>query len=420
VANIYQEIWDADQRSSGLRAIRESDPAVSSGHVRVVHGPASPDLRILSDVNLPADKRRTYDLVRALFNNYALAETALEVETELEREEVHDLLLAIVDSPPMLVARQYVENATGTTQTSERWYATLLELWFRRFASGGDPELSGFEHVFVGEQEAAKVQGYHFWYKYWLDDGFAREVDGNAFPGLSDDRIEYVRSEASSGQEVFPESVTLAYRWRAADYDAQAVRPLTKPKGGFFVGCSVEGLMALGTVRAHLGARAPKEAVIHGARYDLKIYRSPDERHVRTFYPVFLGPAGEEINGGTQPKPPVPPLPPAAPASVRIIAALINPQGDDPGQELVTLINVGPTPVVPDGWRLLDKNGKTFSVGDLRLMPGVAATVRLPANSVQLSNQGGKISLVDRAGELVHSVSYSRQSAARQGETLLF
>jgi poly(U)-specific endoribonuclease len=356
--------------------------------------------------------------VRALFDNYALDEGAMEIETEAEREEVHDLLHAIVDSPPMLMARHYVEQATGTAQTSERWYATLLEMWFRRFASGGDPALSGFEHVFVGEQERAKVQGYHFWYKYWLDDGFAREVDGNAFPGLSDDRIEYVRSEASAGQEVFPESVTFAYRWRAADYEARAVRPLTKPKGGFFVGCSVEGLMALGTVRAHAGARAPKEAVINGARYDLKIYRSPDERHVRTFYPVFLGPAGEVVGPGTE-EPTTPPSP-GLPASVRIVAALINPLGDDPGQELVTLINVGSTPVVPEGWRLLDKAGHEFSVGDLRLLPGVATTVRLPAGSIQLSNKGGNITLVDRASRLVHSVSYSKQQVARQGETLLF
>lgn len=418
MTNIYQQIWDADQANNGLRAIRERDAAVASGHVRVVHGPASADLRILADVALPASKRRTYDLVRALFDNYALDEGAMEIETETEREEVHDLLRAIVDSPPMLMARHYVEQSTGTAQTSERWYATLLEMWFRRFGSGGDPDLSGFEHVFVGEQERAKVQGYHFWYKYWLDDGFAREVDGNAFPGLSDDRIEYVRSEASAGQEVFPESVTFAYRWRAADYEARAVRPLTKPKGGFFVGCSVEGLMALGTVRAHAGARAPKEAVINGARYDLKVYRSPDERHVRTFYPVFLGPAGEVVGPGTE-EPPTPP-PPALPASVRIVAALINPLGDDPGHELVTLINVGPTPVVPEGWRLLDKAGHEFSVGDLRLLPGIATTVRLPAGSIQLTNKGGNITLVDRASRLVHSVSYSKHQVARQGETLLF
>jgi hypothetical protein len=57
----------------------------------------------------------------------------------------------------------------------------------------------------------------------------------------------------------------------------------------FFVGCSIEGLLALGAVRAHLGARAPKEAVINGARYSLKVNPSPNNHHIRTLYPVFLG-----------------------------------------------------------------------------------------------------------------------------------
>jgi poly(U)-specific endoribonuclease len=64
--------------------------------------------------------------------------------------------------------------------------------------------LSGFEHVVVGEQESPKTQGYHFWYKYFLDDGFARQVDSPAieFPGLADDRIVYLGSKQSAGQTI--------------------------------------------------------------------------------------------------------------------------------------------------------------------------------------------------------------------------
>jgi hypothetical protein len=59
----------------------------------------------------------------------------------------------------MQVAREYVATATGTGLSRERWYNTLMEMWFRRFSMGGDPALSGFEHVVVGEQEGAKAQG---------------------------------------------------------------------------------------------------------------------------------------------------------------------------------------------------------------------------------------------------------------------
>ena len=38
---------------------------------------------------------------------------------------------------------------------------------------------------------------------------------------------------AKPGQNAFPESVTISYRWDAPDYDRGALRPLVKPIGGF-------------------------------------------------------------------------------------------------------------------------------------------------------------------------------------------
>jgi len=419
LANIYQEIWDADQSGNGLEPLVAG--AVGNeqrGFVRLgAASSADADFKVLADVSLPAPKQTTYDLVRALFDNYALSERDPETETPEEREEVHDLLDAVIDTPPMQVARRFIERATGTSVSSQRWYATLLELWFRRFSQGGDPDLSGFEHVFVGEQQQRVVQGYHFWYKYWLDDGLARQIDRNLFPALRDDRIQYLRSEASEGQEVFPHSVTIAYRWDAPDYERKAVRPLVKKKGGFFVGCSVEGLLALGAVRAHLGARAPKEALIGGARYDLKMFRSEDQKNIRTFYPVFLGPVegGDDGQAGGDSTQPV-----VTSGSVRIVAALVNPMGDDEGSESVTFVNTGRERVDLNGWRLLDKAKKHYTIGDVRLAPGQAFTQVLPRNTAQLSNKGGEIRLVDGAGSTIHIVSYSKAQASRQGETVVF
>lgn len=419
--DIYQQIWDADQSGNGITPVlATATEAPASGFVRVVNrGEAQPELKVLAEVVIPESKRASYDLVRALFDNYALDEREVEIETPEERAEVHELLEAIVDSAPMQVARAYVSEETGTPISRDRWYATLTEQWFRRFSQGGDRDLSGFEHVFVGEQEGSKVQGYHFWYKYHLDDGLAATIDRNRLPGFRDDRILYLRGLYKDGQEAFPESVTISYRWDAPDYAAKAIRPLTKPVGGFFVGCSVEGLMALGAVRAHRGARAPKEAVINGARYDMKLFLDQSERHVRTFYPVYLGPAGEQPAAAQPPVPVVQP-PRLVSGSVKIVAALVNPMGDDPGQETVILVNAGAQTIALDGWFLVDKMGQRFGIKEVVLAPGTAATVPLPRNSIQLSNKGGEIRLVDRAGATAHLVTYSQAQASRQGETIIF
>src|SRR5262249_13686787 len=144
------------------------------------------------------------------------------------------------------------------------------------------------------EMQRGDVQGYHFWWKYYLDDGFASEVDNArpGFPGLMDDRIKYDHSAEKQGQMAFPESVTISFAWDAPDSAERRIKELVKQTGGFFVGCSPEGLMALGTVRAHVGANAPKTAVINGARYEMKMILSPSKQNIRTFYPIYLGPSG--------------------------------------------------------------------------------------------------------------------------------
>jgi hypothetical protein len=422
MTNIFQQIWDADQSDAGVQPILDTDvgdPALGFVKVNSNFDLARRDLRVLPEAVIPDSKRRTYDLCRQLFDNYALPERDEEVDTPEEREEVHDLVHAMVDTAPMHAAREYVAQATGVSISRERWYNTIIDMWFRRFSMGGDPHLTGFEHVVVGEQEGSKAQGYHFWYKYYLDDGFARLVDGamTEFLNLSDDRIVYLGSKQKEDQDQFPESVTISYRWNAPDYDRNAMRPLTKKIGGFFVGCSVEGLLAMGSVRAHIGARAPKEAVINGARYSLKVYRSENNRHVRTFYPVFMGAVDDGSvsppgggGGGT----------PVIAGRIRIIAALVNPEGHDPGKEMVTLINTGATQEALDDWRLEDKNGRSQILSGVAIGAGETVRLALDPSGTQLSNKGGRISLIDPGGYAVHTVSYSKGQVRTDGVTILF
>ena len=419
--DIYQRIWNADQSESGVVPILDTvagDPELGFVKVNTRLDSQDKSLRAMPDAVIPDAKRRTYDLCRELFDNFALSERDEEQDTPEEREEVHDLVHAMVDTAPMQVAREYVARATDTSITRERWYNTLMEMWFRRFSQGGDPHLSGFEHVVVGEQQGSKAQGYHFWYKYYLDDGFAHMVDDAQahFPGLEDDRIVYLGTKHKAGQEQYPETLTISYRWFAPDYDRDAIRPLTKPIGGFFVGCSVEGLLAIGSVRAHLGARAPKEAVINGANYSLKLFRSDNNRHVRTFYPMFVGPAVSVPDDQDHNHDEVPPV---SAGDVRIVAALVNPEGHDPGSETVTLINTGNATERLDGWRLVDRNGRFQSLDGLTIDAGNAARIVLDPQGAQLSNKGGRISLVDTKGHVIHTVTYSKGQTKPDGRTIL-
>lgn len=120
--NIYQAIWNADQSGSGIQPLLATSDETGQqerGFIRVLTRTETlRDPNILFDLTLPAHKRTTYELAQALFDNYSLDEQHTEEETPQEREEIHDLLDAVVDSPPMMVARQYLEEATGTSVSS--------------------------------------------------------------------------------------------------------------------------------------------------------------------------------------------------------------------------------------------------------------------------------------------------------------
>jgi uncharacterized protein YukJ len=129
------------------------------------------------------------------------------------------------------------------------------------------------------------------------------------------------------------------------------------------------------------------------------------------------------------PKPSLPPptKAPAAPPAVSpalpgvsIIAALVNPNGADPGRETVTLLNLTPGPVDLSGWSLADGLGHAVKLAGPTLGAGDAARIDLTGEDVQLSNQGGTITLLDPQGLKVHGVAYTKQAAALEGWSIGF
>jgi uncharacterized protein YukJ len=123
--------------------------------------------------------------------------------------------------------------------------------------------------------------------------------------------------------------------------------------------------------------------------------------------------------------PPAPPLPGPAPVPagdpdlrVRIIAARVNPHGNDQGAETVTLLNVTDHDQPLSGWSIANRTKSTFVLTGV-IRAGQATAFSLPVD-VPLSNDGGLITLLDAAGLKVHGVSYTKAQAARQGWTVTF
>jgi uncharacterized protein YukJ len=113
------------------------------------------------------------------------------------------------------------------------------------------------------------------------------------------------------------------------------------------------------------------------------------------------------------------PIPLVEEPPVRIMAAMVNPNGGAPERETVLLLNASPQPVDLTGWRLADRMSQTCALPSVRLDAGQVLTVPLRDN-VQLGNKGGSITLLDKSGLKVFGVSYTAEQARREGWTVTF
>lgn len=121
---------------------------------------------------------------------------------------------------------------------------------------------------------------------------------------------------------------------------------------------------------------------------------------------------------------PVPTVPdekvPLPDGKVRIIAALVNPPGEDPSKESVTLINTSPEKIDLTGWALADSLKNKRIIQGITLEPGDSVKVPLTGKDIQLGNKGGIITLLDKDGIKIDGVSYSKDQAAKEGWTIVF
>jgi uncharacterized protein YukJ len=109
------------------------------------------------------------------------------------------------------------------------------------------------------------------------------------------------------------------------------------------------------------------------------------------------------------------PNPPEQLNPVRIIAACVNPRGNDQGKEYIILLNTGEKDIDLKGWQIADKQKNKDILGAMTVEAGNTLLVRLSGEGAQLSNKGGNITLLDGQGLKIDGVSYTKADASHEG-----
>ena len=98
---------------------------------------------------------------------------------------------------------------------------------------------------------------------------------------------------------------------------------------------------------------------------------------------------------------------------------MVNPRGDDPGHEFVTILNISARTLDLTNWQILDQQDKAETISG-SIEPGAASVFRLSGNGAQLSNKGGTITLLNAQGLKVDGVAYTKSAAKAEGKPVVF
>jgi subtilisin family serine protease len=98
-------------------------------------------------------------------------------------------------------------------------------------------------------------------------------------------------------------------------------------------------------------------------------------------------------------------------ATVRIVSAMIDPNGADIGHEKISLRNTSTATVNLSGWAIEIKGKKELLTATLA--GGETKSIELSGTKAKLSNTGATINLLDASQHVVHTVTYKKMQVKK-------
>merc|ERR1711970_766052 len=126
---------------------------------------------LFSRVDTSIFRKPVYEKLKALYDNYNSDVAVKEDHTAREQTEEEAFLTEIMKTKVMTKTLAFLKSKKLFTKSTNDFKKLLRQLWFDVYSRGKRILGScGFEHVFLGEKKAGKVQGFHNWvYFYYLE-----------------------------------------------------------------------------------------------------------------------------------------------------------------------------------------------------------------------------------------------------------
>ena len=102
--------------------------------------------------------------------------------------------------------------------------------------------------------------------------------------------------------------------------------------------------------------------------------------------------------------------------SIKIIAAMINPSGEENQKEWISLFNISNESVNLDAWYLQDRLARKLKLDGLEILSGESLKLNLRDynNSIRLTNKGNSLTLFDANSNVMDSKVYTAQQTVQE------
>ena len=436
MSDIFFEMWkqDVEQGSSipALLPTETIDPTLGAIVINEIPRPSKTHSFIKS-VEIPEKKRKSYELLYKLLDNYERLASAGERQTAAELKEQDDFLDYVIGTVPMKLAFEKAKQIRpDKIKSVEDWRQFNHDTWFELFDKK-ERDRSAFEHVLLLDVKdrggRVGIGGGHGWL-------FLAISDGILVPGIVDhpqkDLItnlgpKYGGSRLTQQGFMHPEIITYSFQYDYIEQSTGRKIVATKPKGGALMGVSPELQMATGSL-AFLMKSSEVSKVVLGYRDDrtffgdIKRFPAPNRKSLITNYVVFQGTRKPGTAGFERGKNKVvvespkraSEQPSGFDSAIRILGALVNPPGDDSRHEVgevVDIVNVTESRVDLSGSTIEGANGnRQLLVGELDAFE----SMRISLEEASLRNRDGSITIRDAEEDIVDSVKYLSAEAQKE------
>lgn len=272
LSNLFNELWrlDTNRMSPGVDytlTVQGRAGFVNQGSTVVPDRAALP---LFSNVNETKFQTiTTYSSLIRLLDNYERSTGVAEQVTTEELLEINQFLDAVMQTPVMKRAHQYLVSKRLSNSDVRQFKNQLNLIWFHMYHRQRNTQLDscGFEHVFVGETRSGnELIGFHNWVQFYLQEK-NRHLDYKGFKaGFHDlpDQDDHV--------------LNLQFTWHG----------VVKPVGSAFIGTSPEFEMALYTVVFLLSTERSTHVLVNIDQCQMELVVIRHGRSIETAYPKLL------------------------------------------------------------------------------------------------------------------------------------